>query len=369
MGFWTATFVGVALLAGAPVATDRSPASNFEGWFASARVRGLEIPAATLERAKGYRFVFVGGFRNERMPGYFSQNMGELRALGIARDRIETISPSSSKIWEENAKAVRAEFEQVAAKGPERLVIVGHSRGACDALAFALENPEFVRDRVEAIYLIQGPFGGSGVAEYVLGRGTPTDRRMWFGQRFMANLMSRAARITAGRSGLGALEGMTREVSRAFWQDAIRRHADALATVGPRVYFIRSQIHPSQQRIFRRTIAWYQKLYLGPGDGMVELVDQALPGIGKILGTLEAGHADLTHRFPASGAPAQFRRALTRSLLMALGERPSGDPRQGPDLGHDPVPEVQPGLERDGRRVPGVAPPRGIVAADRGEHP
>jgi len=369
MGCFTAIFVGAALLAGAPSAADRDSVSNFEGWFASARARRLELPAATLERAKGYRFVFVGGFRNERMPGYFSQNMGELRALGIPRKQIETILPSSSKTWEENAAKVRAGFSEVAAKGPERLVIIGHSRGACDALAFAFANPGFVRDRVEAIYLIQGPFGGSGVAEYVLGRGMPTDRRMWAGQRFVASIMGRLARVAAGRSGLGALEGMTREVSRAFWDATIRRDAEALATVGPRVYFIRSQIHPSRQRIFRRVIAWYQRIYLGPGDGMVELADQALPGVGKILGTLEAGHADLTHRFPASGAPAQFRRALTRSLLMALGERASAASDARADLGQDAVPEVRPGLQRDGGGVPGVAPPARVLAADGAEHP
>ncbi len=369
MGYFSVVLLGAALLAGVPASADQSPLSNFERWFAAARARGLTIPAVTLERVKNYRFAFVGGYRNERMPGYFSQNMGELRALGIERSRIDLIHPSSSKVWEENAEAVRAGFEAIAAKGPEKLVVIAHSRGACDALAFALANPGFVRDRVEAIYLIQGPFGGSGVAEYVLGRGMPTDRRMWRGQRLVASVMGRLARIAASRSGLGALEGMTREVSKAFWEKVLRRDAEALATIGPRVYFIRSQIHPSRQRIFRRVIAWYQKIYLGPGDGMVELVDQALPGVGTILGTLEAGHADLTHRFPASGAPPQFRRALTRSLLMALGERtlPPSDARA--DLGQDAVPEVQPSLQRDSGGESGVAPPRPVATADRIEHP
>ena len=52
---------------------------------------------------------------------------------------------------------------------------------------------------------------------------------------------------------------------------------------------------------------------------MVALGDQTLPGLGTSLGVLDAGHADLTRRFPATRARRGTRQALIRSILMAVG--------------------------------------------------
>ncbi len=369
MGGFSAVALAAIVLAGAPV-PDRSGATpDFESSFRASLRGDLEIPDAALGAARSLRFVFVGGFRNERMPGYFSQNMGELRALGVPPAQISTIHPSSARTWSENAEGVRASFEAVAARGPEKLVVIGHSRGACDALAFALANPEFVRDRVEAIYLIQGPFGGSGLADFALGGGTPTDRRMRPGQRIAIGLLRGLTRLRAWRSGLEALEGMTREVSRAFWKRTIRANARALAVVGPKAFFIRSRVDPAGQRFFRRTIAWYQRIYLGPGDGMVELDSQALAGVGRILGTVEAGHSDLTQRFPATSASRRFRRALIQGLVLELGARASAAADARPDLAQHAIPKGQAGFQGHGRGEVGVAPAGPVAAADRPEHP
>ena len=90
------------------------------------------------------------------------QNAKELRAQGVPRRAIHFIYPSSHKTVQENAEAVRAQFQEIARLGPEKLVVIGHSRGACDTLAFALENPAFVADHIQALFLVQGPFGGTG---------------------------------------------------------------------------------------------------------------------------------------------------------------------------------------------------------------
>jgi len=294
--------------------------SDFERWFRRAVEGDLAIPAPVERAARSYRFVFVEGFRNERMPGYFAQNMAELRARGVPRGQIHVISPSSAKTSAENAGATRSRFLAIASEGPERLVVIAHSRGACDALAFALENGPFVRDRVEALFLIQGPFGGTGVAEYVVGRGTAMDRRMPWHYRALASVVGRLARISARRSGFEALEGMTRAASREFWEKALCRHADALPLVGPKTFYVRSSTAPAQLRFARRAVAWYLALYHGPSDGMVALADQMLPAIGTVIATLDAGHTDLTHHFPATRAPRKVREALIRSILMTVGQ-------------------------------------------------
>ena len=312
------------------------------------------------------------------MPGYFAQNMAELRELGVPKKQIHIIKPSSSQTSEENADEVRAKFREFAELGPEKIVVIAHSRGACDALAFAMANATFVKDRVEALFLIQGPFGGSGVAEYVAGKGVKMDRRMALRYRIMGGLLARLTRMAARRVGMDVVEGMTGEASRKFWAATMERYADAVATVGPKTFYVRSSIHPSHHRVGRKAIAWYLQIYHGPSDGMVALADQSLPGVGTVIATIEAGHADLTHRFPASRAPKEMRRALVQSIVMSVG-RPGLDARptarEGPasgsttggrlDLREDAVPQGQPGLKGDRRGELRVLPAGPVLATDR----
>ncbi len=319
-----AVVVGAFAVGGSPAETRRAT-TEFEGWFLSAVDGGLKIPDPVERASRSFRYVFVGGFRNERMPGYFAQNIAELREHGINRGQIHVINPNSDRSSIENAAAIRSGFLEVAAKGPERLVVIAHSRGACDALAFALANAGFVRDRVEALFLIQGPFGGTGVAEYVVGRGTAMDRRMPWQHRLLGHVVARLARFAARRTGLDAMEGMTRSASRQFWERTLAEYADAVAGVGPKTFYVRSQTNPSRLRFVRRAIAWYLATYYhGPSDGMVAVADQMLPALGTVIATLEAGHTDLTHHFPATRAHRKVRRALIRSILMTVG-RPKAD--------------------------------------------
>ena len=350
------------LVMGDPVADPVGGGVPFEDWFCSARRGDLELPAPVARKACGYRYVFVGGFRNERIPGYFAQNMAELRVLGVPRGSIHVIYPSSVQTAEQNAGEVRARFLEIAGEGPEKLVVIAHSRGACDTLAFAIANAGFVGDRVEALFLVQGPFGGSGLAEYALGRGEPMDRRIPWRDRILGKLAGCAMRLTARGPGRDVLEGMTREASRAFWVEALARHAGAAETIGPRTFYVRSQIEPSRLHFARRAIAWYLRIHHGPGDGMVALADQMLPAVGTVVATLEAGHADLTQRFPASRAPKAMRRALIRSILMAVGQPAARVTDRGPTTS-EPAQRVGP------RRLMGLFPrkpgasPAGPVAS------
>jgi pimeloyl-ACP methyl ester carboxylesterase len=364
--------VSALLVGGADPSISGDPES-FEGWFTSAVAGSLKVPPLVAREARSIRYVFVEGFRNERMPGYFAANIAELKALGIPRQQIHVIDPSSRRTTEANAEAVRARFLEIAREGPERLVVIAHSRGACDALAFALGDPAFVRDRVRAMFLIQGPFGGSGLAGYVTGSGTPMDRQMKLRHRIMASLIARMTRAFAKDESLDAMEGMAPEASAAYWAKALEKDKETLAEVGSKAFFIRSALLPSRQRFARRAMAWYLQAYLGPNDGVVALEDQSLPGFGTVIATLEAGHSDLTCNAPTSRARKGDRRALTRSIIMAVGQTGS-DPasikiapsREGGgrlDLRADPVPERQPGFKARHSRKPRVG------AANGREHP
>jgi pimeloyl-ACP methyl ester carboxylesterase len=369
------------LLAGGPDPSTSAPLGTFQRWFDSAVEGSLEVPPKVAREARSFRYVFVEGYRNERMPGYFAANIAELKALGVPRNRVHVIEPSSRATNEANAETVRDRFLKIAREGPERLVVIAHSRGACDALAFALDHPAFVRERVRALFLIQGPFGGSGLAGYVTGSGVPMDRRMKWKHRVIAGLIGRVARAFSGDESLEAMEGMSPEASAAFWARALDKDRATLAEVGSKSFFIRAALHPSKQRSGRRALAWYLHAYHGPNDGVVALDDQSLPGFGTVIADVEAGHSDLTCNRPTSRKRRGDRKALTRSIVMAVGQPGSAaDPsaieirgsKAGggrPNLREDAVPEGKAGLEGRHRRKPRVPPTARVDPADRFEHP
>ena len=129
------TVLALQLAAGDPPASDPVivPA-DFRDYFNAARTGKLEIPEEALAEARHYRYVFVGGFHNERLPGYFSQNAKELRAQGVPKRAIHYIYPSSRETVAGNARMVRERFEDIVCEGPEKLIVIAHSRGSCDAL-------------------------------------------------------------------------------------------------------------------------------------------------------------------------------------------------------------------------------------------
>jgi len=303
----------------------------FRAWFDAALGGRLSIPAEVSRTARGYRYVFVAGFLNERMSGYFAQNAKELRAKGVPRRAIHFIYPSSHKTVAGNAEAVRSQFLEIARQGPEKLVVIGHSRGACDALAFALGNPEFVADHIQALFLVQGPFGGTGVADYVVGEGPPIDTQMPWRHRVVAHLLGRLEVFLLDRGKHGGLQALTQRSSDEFWERALEEHQAAIPVVSPRTFYVTAQTGPSRLRLFQQAIAWYLS-YLGPNDGMVALDDQTVPGLGTVVAVLDAGHTDLTNRFPSARSKPRLRRALIDAIVMAVGK-----PRSNrlPDKGGD----------------------------------
>ncbi|HEU5115153.1 MAG TPA: alpha/beta hydrolase [Isosphaeraceae bacterium] len=292
---------------------------EFRSWFDQATEGRLRIPEDVRTRASRFRYVFVSGLGNERMPSYFAQNVAELQAQGVPRSAIHEVQPSSHVSLAENLAQIRAGFREAAAAGPERLVLIAHSRGACDALAYALREPGFVRDRIAALFLIQGPFGGSGLADYVVGEGEPMDRQMPRRARIVAKTVGALERSALKRGRHAGLEELTRDAAREFWDRELEAHASAIPVVSARTFFIGGSVALSQQHWLRKPLARYLHEYYGPNDGVVVASDQSLEGFGTDLGRLDVGHTDLTHRFPAARARPRLRHALIQAIIMAVG--------------------------------------------------
>ena len=300
-----------------------SPA-EFRVHFDSALAGKLSVSADVKRAARRYRYVFVGGFMSEGMSEYFKQNAKELKAIGVPRTAVHYIYPSSRETIEGNASAVQGMFKEFAALGPEKLVVIAHSRGACDALAFALRNPRFVSDHVQALFLIQGPFGGTGVADYLVGDGPPIDRRMPLKQRLIALGLGRLEEFALSRGKHGGLSSLTRRASKDFWEAAVEEHQDAISIVSPKTFYVTAKTKPAHLRLFLQATAWYLGTNFGPNDGMVALEDQSVAGVGNVVAILDAGHTDLTHRFPSAPPRRRLRRALIDAIIMGVGEASLG---------------------------------------------
>ncbi|MGZ3334970.1 MAG: hypothetical protein ACXWOV_07180, partial [Isosphaeraceae bacterium] len=245
----------LALLFVPPVQTETTSSitpEQFRAWFDAARQGRLEIPDEVSRDACRYRYVFIGGLFNEQMPGYFLQNVKELRARGVPRTSIHLVKPGSQQTVDGNSESVRTELLAIAAQGPERLVLIGHSRGACDALAFALQNPQFVKDHIRALFLIQGPFGGTAVADYVAGEGTPMARWMPTGYRLMGQAIGRLESRLLEDGKHEAIASLNRRDSESFWKEMLRTHRAAVPAVAAKTFYVTSRTSPSHHPLFQR---------------------------------------------------------------------------------------------------------------------
>ena len=294
----------------------------FQAWFDSAAEGRLAIPDDVRTRAGRYRYVFVGGLQIGMMQGYLAQNAKAMRARGVPPQAIHILRPSSHKTVEENAEAVRSELLAIAEEGPEKLVVIAHSRGACDTMAFALRNPRFVADRIAALFLVQGPFGGTGVADYVAGEGPPMDGQMPLGYRVLGQAIGRVEAQVLGQSKHQVITSLSHRSSSSFWNGILEANREAVPVVAPKTFYVTSRTGPSRHPLLQRTTAWYLKAYYGPNDGLVALEDQSLPDLGTVLAVLDAGHTDLTHRFPSGRPKSRLRWALVDAILMAVGNGP-----------------------------------------------
>jgi pimeloyl-ACP methyl ester carboxylesterase len=301
---------------------------DFRAYFEAARTGRLTIPDDAIEEARRYRYVFVGGFHNERLPGYFAQNARELRARGVPKEAVHFIFPSSHNSVAGNARAARERFEEIACEGPEKLVVIAHSRGSCDTLAFALENPEFVAEHVHALFLIQGPFGGTALADYVVGEGPPMDGRMPLSHRVVGHTLANVEGFLLDHGKHGGLPSLARRASKEFWQDMLEEHSAAIPIVSPKTFYITSEIPASGHRFLQRPIASYLEINFGENDGVVALEDQSLAGVGNVLAVLDAGHTDLTNRFPSGRAAQRLRKAVVDAIIMSVGEEKAAKSRE-----------------------------------------
>ncbi len=292
--------------------------AQFAEWFQLYN-EGKELPRTVGTKAASFQYAFVCGFLNEFAPGYFGDNRDTLIASGVPEDAIKIYSPYSSDSIEETVESfLPKRFNKLAQKG--KLVLVGHSKGAAEILAFALRNPEFVKENVEAMFLIQGAFGGSGVADYLVGEGHPIDDQWSWYHQFSFEVKSLFGSFLGAFILSDGITSLTHRAAGKYWAQLKKETSpETLAVVSPKIFYIQSVLNdPEKASSFIRASAEYLHTYYGPSDGLVELKDQMVPWVGTPLVVLDSDHTGIVVNNPISVAPKRLREAVTKAIATSL---------------------------------------------------
>jgi hypothetical protein len=272
---------------------------------------GTHAPAVAPRPATPLTVAYVLGFGSdcagqadlvEREMGPFLAALGHpMRVL-----RVDGLGSSTS-----NARALH---DALVATGmpDERVVLIGHSKGAVDALRMLVEHPE-VRPRVAALVSLAGAIGGSPLANA--------------GPQSLLRAAAWVPGLDCAPGDLGAIESL-RPAVRQTWLARHRLPQDV------RLYSIATM--PDPARLSPGLVAPYRLLErIDPrNDGNVLTQDQVIPG-STLLGYLDADHwaigADLRASpnppvRAAAGGEAFPRRALIEAVLRTVAADLAGSP-------------------------------------------
>jgi hypothetical protein len=212
-----------------------------------------------------YRLLFVPGFLASCFPGIasFADVVEEARREGFDA---RVLSVGGRNSIAANAKLVADQVERLPDDG-RRIVIVGHSKGAADALQAIVARPDLAK-RVVALIGIAGAFNGSPLADRL---------RVLYDLAIATNpLLSCAA---AQGDALDDLRPATRQ---AWWA---RHRADVHVPVYSLVAV------PDPDRVSPLLALLHAQLGSASpwNDGQLIALDQIAPG-GSLLGFVNADH-------------------------------------------------------------------------------
>lgn len=269
---------------------------------------GDEAPAASTPRPlpphdPRLRILIVPGAFTECFPGFglpFEDAAPSLTAAGYRIDWIPVAGRSGS---EENAARIAAFLRQLPPQEEERLVLIGHSKGAVDILDFLARYPAEA-GRVRAAVSVAGPVAGSRLAE------------RW--ERLDDLLLSRfpLAHCPAGDGRVLADLGREHRLRRL----AKEPFAPGVLFVSLGAFTRRTAIHPLLLATYDLLAPWDPR-----NDGLVTHAEQVIPG-SILLGWANLDHWDIAlpvrERLNAGGVGSRKaeRRLLFEALLRMLAE-------------------------------------------------
>jgi pimeloyl-ACP methyl ester carboxylesterase len=123
---------------------------------------GLPEPLSTIRRIR-YRVMIVPGFFNECFADIALpfEKSGEL--LDDPRFKIDELIVRGLSSSDFNAEYIAATIDNLDLEGDEKLVLIGHSKGAVDILHYLVNYPN-ASQRIAAVVSVAGAINGSPIA-------------------------------------------------------------------------------------------------------------------------------------------------------------------------------------------------------------
>jgi len=302
-----------------PTATSVMPLSTqpATGTLAQSSFVGPESKEARRRRLK---VLYVLGFGSDcaGQPRLIEQEMQPFLAVRGYRMQVATVSGLGSSA--SNALALRDTI-LAAGTAQEPVVIIGHSKGAVDALQVLVDYPQ-VRSRVAALVSLAGAIGGSPLA----------DRAPTSVQQVAAAIPG----LDCSAGDLGAIESL-RPAVRQTWLARHRLPSDV------RMYSVVTL--PHVQRLSPGLMPTYRLLRrIDPrNDGNLLSRDQIIPG-STLVAYLDADHWAVGSDLSASTNPIvraaagnqSFPRRTLIEAVLTLIEQDLASPNHLPkaDAGH-----------------------------------
>ncbi len=227
-------------------------------------------PARAASALDKFHYVFIAGYKNEEIPGYFTENIRFLRDLGASS--VSEIRPSSETAVLNNVALIRRELARLSEfeNGKRPLLIIAHSKGGLESLHTLLRYPEqFTKARVALLVVVQSPLMGSPYTDHVMNE-WDTSIYAWTPAYWYFRNQHQ-----------GFLSMMTETVKADWAASAAKVRSDQLAELSSRVLYLRSRKRFEEVSPSLKKSGGIVSLY-GDNDGLVPTDHMLLPRLGDL---------------------------------------------------------------------------------------
>jgi len=275
------------------------------------------------DAAKDFQYVFVAGIFNELMPYYFQDYQNWLVNCNVPQKHIVVARPYSGDGLLRASEGLKTVFNKLVETHPNKaLIIIGHSKGAPEALLAAFESTINTQNHIAKIVSIQGSFGGSPIADMALHNSTQSSR-------LSSNLLLKIARRLAillrrvetayGKKVTAGVSSVKTKESSQFWRTYLNTQYSSAIIHGNKIIVL--QTYKNYRRLnpfFFLSGEYLDRITGERTDGAIPLSAQVPPLECFSSAILELDHLDtvLPKRFSFS-SPEIRHQILSAVILSA----------------------------------------------------
>ena len=275
------------------------------------------------KKAAQFQYVFVAGIFNELMPYYFKDYHDWLVNCHVPEKNILIARPYSGAGLSRASTSLKDSIAQMSSQSPTKpIILVGHSKGAPEALLASLESSPEVQGKIAAVVSIQGSFGGSPIADLAL---TYSDNRSNLKDRILVRVARRLAlwlkrvEVAYGKPMTEGVDSVRTQESRQFWTQYLKNHSSSVILTENKLLVLQTFKHYRRLNPFFFLSGEYLDRITGERtDGAIPFSSQRPPLNNLTTAVLELDHLDTVLPSTFSFSSADVRYHLIASIIEAI---------------------------------------------------